>query len=64
MQAVCGYEWTSKLQRMFADMGLSKDYIQRFKEHMETDHKKLPSAPPNRLTEDIFRGGEPMFNLL
>lgn len=32
----CGYEYTSKLQRMFNDMSLSNDINERFKEYLET----------------------------
>ena len=31
----CGFEYTSKLQRMFQDMSLSKDLNERFKLHVQ-----------------------------
>ena len=34
-QTACGYEYTSKLQRMFNDIGVSKDLHQKFKQHLE-----------------------------
>lgn len=32
LKQTCGYEWTSKFQRMFQDMGVSKDLMNKFKE--------------------------------
>ena len=34
LKHVCGYEYTSKLQRMFNDIGLCKDLNAKFKEHV------------------------------
>jgi len=31
LKSTCGYEYTSKLQRMFTDMSLSRDMLERFK---------------------------------
>ena len=33
-QSACGFEYTSKLQRMFQDIGLSKDLNEDFKKHL------------------------------
>jgi len=33
LKQACGFEYTSKLQRMFQDMSLSKDLNERFKQH-------------------------------
>ena len=34
-QATCGYEYTSKLQRMFNDIGTSKDLNAKFRDHLK-----------------------------
>lgn len=41
MQQACGFEYTSKLQRMFQDMSLSKDMNDRFKQHTTTTEPAL-----------------------
>ena len=33
-QQACGFEYTSKLQRMFQDIGVSKDLNDKFKAHL------------------------------
>jgi len=35
LKSTCGYEYTSKLQRMFTDMSLSRDLLDRFKTHVD-----------------------------
>jgi hypothetical protein len=35
LKQACGYEYTSKLQRMFNDMALSSDINEKFKEYLE-----------------------------
>ncbi|XP_075165056.1 cullin 1 [Haematobia irritans] len=35
LKQTCGYEYTIKLQRMFQDIGLSKDLNNNFKEHLQ-----------------------------
>jgi len=35
LKSACGYEYTSKLQRMFTDMSVSRDLLERFKNHLE-----------------------------
>ena len=40
-QQACGFEYTSKLQRMFQDMSLSKDMNDRFKQHTMTTEAAL-----------------------
>ena len=37
----CGFEYTTKLQRMFQDIGLSKDLNEKFKKHMSTSAQPL-----------------------
>ena len=41
MQAACGFEYTSKLQRMFTDMTLSGDINDKFKEYLTTNKVDL-----------------------
>ncbi|KAG5456026.1 MAG: Cullin, partial [Olpidium bornovanus] len=38
LKEACGYEYTSKLQRMFTDIGLSKDLNEAFNSQMNTTH--------------------------
>ena len=33
-QQACGFEYTSKLQRMFQDVGVSKDLNEQFRHHL------------------------------
>ena len=40
-QQACGFEYTSKLQRMFQDMSLSKDLNDRFKQHTTASETTL-----------------------
>ncbi|KAJ3045243.1 hypothetical protein HDV00_011115 [Rhizophlyctis rosea] len=40
LKEACGYEYTSKLARMFTDMGLSKDIETQFRSQMERTHEK------------------------
>jgi cullin 1 len=35
LKSACGYEYTSKLQRMFTDMATSRDLLERFKNYLE-----------------------------
>ena len=41
LQQACGFEYTSKLQRMFQDMSLSKDLNERFKAHISSSGDPL-----------------------
>ncbi len=41
---MCGYEYTSKLQRMFSDMALSKDLVSAFKEYTKKSDISLGGA--------------------
>lgn len=34
LKQACGFEYTSKLQRMFQDIGVSKDLNDKFKAHL------------------------------
>ncbi|XP_034479548.1 cullin homolog 1 [Drosophila innubila] len=38
LKQTCGYEYTVKLQRMFQDIGLSKDLNSNFKEYLKTQN--------------------------
>ncbi|KTF82332.1 hypothetical protein cypCar_00024753 [Cyprinus carpio] len=52
LKQACGFEYTSKLQRMFQDIGVSKDLNEQFKKHLSnsepldfiTDEKKSGSV--------------------
>ena len=37
MLQACGFEYTSKLQRMFQDIGVSKDLNENFKKHLRDE---------------------------
>ena len=41
LKQACGFEYTSKLQRMFQDMSLSKDLNERFKNHIHNSGDPL-----------------------
>lgn len=50
LKSTCGYEYTSKLQRMFTDMSLSRDLLERFKTSLET------SATPGADVSSLLGG--------
>jgi len=39
LKTACGYEYTSKLQRMFQDIGVSKDLNDQFKKRLQTTNE-------------------------
>uniref|UniRef100_A0A915EMR5 Cullin family profile domain-containing protein n=1 Tax=Ditylenchus dipsaci TaxID=166011 RepID=A0A915EMR5_9BILA len=39
LKQMCGFEYTSKLQRMFTDAGLSKEISEKYKHHLQTTNK-------------------------
>ncbi|VDK86282.1 unnamed protein product [Litomosoides sigmodontis] len=41
LKQMCGFEYTSKLQRMFTDTSLSKDITERYKQHLSTKNMNL-----------------------
>jgi cullin 1 len=41
LKTACGFEYTSKLQRMFLDVGVSKDLNEKFKKHNETSAQPM-----------------------
>jgi len=41
LKSACGFEYTSKLQRMFQDIGVSKDLNENFRKHLETSREPL-----------------------
>jgi len=41
LKTACGFEYTSKLQRMYLDVGVSKDINEGFKKHLETAGQTL-----------------------
>ena len=43
LKTACGFEYTSKLQRMFLDVGVSKDLNETFKKHLDAGQNSLNS---------------------
>ena len=41
LKQACGFEYTSKLQRMFQDIGVSKDLNENFKRHLTNSGEPL-----------------------
>jgi cullin 1 len=41
LKTACGFEYTSKLQRMFLDVGVSKDLNETFKKHIDNTQQAL-----------------------
>lgn len=41
LKQACGFEYTTKLQRMFQDIGVSKDLNEQFRRHMENSNETL-----------------------
>eukprot|EP00096_Caligus_rogercresseyi_P004166 TRINITY_DN1832_c0_g1_i2.p1 TRINITY_DN1832_c0_g1~~TRINITY_DN1832_c0_g1_i2.p1 ORF type:complete len:340 (-),score=77.05 TRINITY_DN1832_c0_g1_i2:645-1664(-) len=41
LKQACGFEYTSKLQRMFQDIGVSKDLNEKFKTHLVNSNEPL-----------------------
>ena len=41
LKQACGFEYTSKLQRMFQDIGVSKDLNDSFKNHLTNSNEPL-----------------------
>ena len=41
LKAACGFEHTSKLQRMFQDIGVSKDLNENFRKHLSNTTEPL-----------------------
>lgn len=54
-QQACGFEYTSKLQRMFQDIGVSKDLNEQFKKHL-TNSEPLDCQSPERARARFIRG--------
>ncbi|KAH9517254.1 Cullin-2 [Dermatophagoides farinae] len=44
IKSVCGYEFTSKLQRMFTDVKVCDDFMVGFQTHLENSNIKLPMS--------------------
>lgn len=42
LKQTCGYEWTQKFQRMFQNMGTSKELMQKFHNGLSRNEEKLP----------------------
>ena len=51
LKQACGFEYTSKLQRMFQDIGVSKDLNEQFKKHLtnseplDCEYPLVPELP-------------------
>jgi len=43
-QQACGFEYTSKLQRMFQDVGVSKDLNEQFRNHLMNSNSNAPDS--------------------
>ena len=41
LKQACGFEYTSKLQRMFQDIGVSKDLNENFRRHLSNTGEPL-----------------------
>jgi len=41
LKQACGFEYTSKLQRMFQDIGVSKDLNEQFRKHLQNSNEPL-----------------------
>ncbi|UYV60983.1 CUL1 [Cordylochernes scorpioides] len=41
LKQACGFEYTAKLQRMFQDIGVSKDLNEQFRKHLEASNEPL-----------------------
>jgi len=41
LKQACGFEYTAKLQRMFQDIGLSKDLNEEFRRHLQNSNEPL-----------------------
>ncbi|KAK6740035.1 hypothetical protein RB195_008480 [Necator americanus] len=41
LKQACGYEFTSKLSRMFTDIGLSNELADKFNKHLESTHTSV-----------------------
>ena len=41
LKQACGFEYTSKLQRMFQDVGVSKDLNEQFRKHLVNSNEPL-----------------------
>lgn len=41
LKQACGFEYTSKLQRMFQDIGVSKDLNEQFRKHLMNSNEPL-----------------------
>ncbi|XP_016050943.1 PREDICTED: cullin-1 isoform X3 [Miniopterus natalensis] len=54
LKQACGFEYTSKLQRMFQDIGVSKDLNEQFKKHL-TNSEPLDFPETNELSPDSHR---------
>lgn len=61
LKEACGFEYTNKLQRMFQDMGVSKDLEKAFLDSL-TDRDSLGRTTHSPWEENVFNGSW-LFNL-
>jgi len=52
-QQACGFEYTSKLQRMFQDVGVSKDLNEQFKHHLQNSNSVANDSTYSRNTGSL-----------
>lgn len=63
VQQACGFEYTSKLQRMFQDIGVSKDLNEQFKKHLtNSEPLDCKTHTQNELTPDMRQINSLRFN--
>lgn len=53
LKQACGFEYTSKLQRMFQDIGVSKDLNEQFRNHMANSNESLGKPVVNTLLSHL-----------
>lgn len=58
LKDACGFEYTSKLQRMFQDMALNKDLNTQFKEKMSATHDASELSGESSLSLSPLTGAE------
>lgn len=59
LKQACGFEYTSKLQRMFQDIGVSKDLNENFKRHVENLEDGQSSADIDFTIQVLSSGSWP-----
>jgi len=57
LKQACGFEYTSKLQRMFQDIGVSKDLNENFKKHCDQLDSMQSATPDIDFTIQVLSSG-------